>query len=92
MHKVVFFNKITHHLNYFNHILDLFQPYLSKDFFLKEKPFIDKRTNKNYSSVSFATLSFPCFNYYRSIFYNSKNLKIVPLDIDKLLTPRGFSY
>jgi len=82
----------THHLNYFNHVLDLFKPYLSKDFILKEKTFTDKRTNKKYSSVSFATLSLPCFNYYRSIFYNSNNLKIVPLDIENLLTPRGLAY
>ena len=73
-------------------MLDLFKPYLSKDFILKEKTFNDKRTNKKYSSVSFATLSLPCFNYYRSIFYNSNNLKIVPLDIEKLLTPRGLAY
>lgn len=26
-----------HHLIYFNHILELFKPYLSKDFILKEK-------------------------------------------------------
>jgi hypothetical protein len=73
-------------------VLDLFKPYLSKDFILKEKTFTDKRTNKKYSSVSFATLSLPCFNYYRSIFYNSNNLKIVPLDIENLLTPRGLAY
>lgn len=90
-----------HHLNYFNHILELFKPYLSKDFIHplpptarqeKEKKFTDKRTNKVYSSVSFATLSLPCFNHYRSMFYNSDNLKIVPINIENLLTPRGLAY
>ena len=56
-----------HHLNYFNHILELFKPYLSKDFIVKERQFTDKRTNANYSSVQFATLSLPCFNYYKDL-------------------------
>jgi hypothetical protein len=81
-----------HHYNYFYHILDLFKPYISKEFIIKEKSFIDKRTNANYKSVNFATLSLPCFNYYKNIFYNSNNLKIVPSNINKLLTPRGLAY
>ena len=81
-----------HHLNYFNHILELFKPYLSKDFKLKERSFTDNRTNINYSSVQFATLSLPCFNYYKDIFYNSENLKIVPSNIENLLSTRGLAY
>ena len=42
------------HLNYFNLILDLFRPFISEDFQLKSRNFTDKRTNKIYSSVSFA--------------------------------------
>ena len=42
------------HLNYFNHVLELFKPYLSKDFKLKTYSFVDKRTNNSYSSVNFA--------------------------------------
>ena len=37
------------HLNYFNHILELFKPYLSKNFKLNNRNFTDKRTNKIYS-------------------------------------------
>ena len=51
---------------------------LGGEFKLKTYSFIDKITNNSYSSVNFATLSLPCFNYYRNIFYNSDNLKIVP--------------
>ena len=72
--------------------LDLFKPYLSTNFKLKTKSFVDSRNNKSYSSVNFATLSLPCFNYYRNIFYNSDNLKIVPSNIQNLLTPRGLAY
>ena len=80
------------HLNYFNHVLELFKPYLSKEFKLKTKSFIDIRTNKSYSSVNFATLSLPCFNYYKDLFYNSDFLKIVPKNIQNILTPRGLAY
>ena len=65
---------------------------MSKNFNYKEKTFTDNRTNKEYKSVHFATLSLPCFNYYRDMFYDSNNLKIVPLNIKNLLTPRGLAY
>ena len=71
----------VHHLNYFNHVLELFKPYLSKDFILKERFFTDKKSNNKYSSIQFATLSLPCFNYYKDLFYNSGHLKIVPYNI-----------
>ena len=81
-----------HHLNYFNHVFELFKPYLSKDFNPKKRSFTDKRSNKKYSSVQFATLSLPCFNYYKDLFYNSNYLKIVPSNIQTLLSPRGLAY
>lgn len=81
-----------HHYNYFKHVYELFKPYLSKNFNLKERNFKDKRTNKIYSSISFQTLSLPCFNHYKSLFYTYDNLKIVPSNIKDLLTPRGLAY
>jgi hypothetical protein len=81
-----------HHLNYFNHIFDLFKPFISKDFVPKSRTFIDKKTNITYKSISFATLTLPCFNNYRNLFYNKDNKKIVPLNINKLLTPKGLAY
>jgi hypothetical protein len=80
------------HLNYFNHVYDLFKPFLSEDFKVKEKIFTNKKTAKNYSSVNFITLSLPCFNKYRKLFYNLENIKIVPSNIENLLTPRGLAY
>ena len=55
---------------------------------------MDKRTKVQYSSVNFQTLSLPCFNNYRSKFYDSKNKpsKIVPSNIKDLLTPIGLAY
>jgi hypothetical protein len=93
------------HLNYFNHIFDLFKPFIScpceassrgsKEYKIKSRSFLDKRTNKTYSSVLFATLTLPCFTFYRELFYNSQGRgakKIVPLNINQLLTPRGLAY
>ena len=80
-----------HHLNYFKHVLNLFKPYLSETFKLKEKTFKDNRTNNTYKSVNFATLSLPCFNQYKSLFYKN-NQKIVPINIQELLTPIGLAY
>lgn len=81
-----------HHLNYFKHVLEIFRPYISKDFKLKDRTFKDKRTQLMYSSVSFATLTFPCFNYYRNLFYDKNNKKIIPSNINQLLTARGLAY
>ena len=81
-----------HHLNYFNHIYNLFKPYINEEFKIKPRSFVNKITNKSYSSVYFATLTLPCFNYYRNLFYNKDNKKIVPLNINQLLTPRGLAY
>ena len=81
-----------HHFNYFNHVFELFKPYLSENFKIKERSFKDKRTNLKYCSVNFATLTLPCFNLYRNLFYNSENIKIVPSNIQELLTPRGLAY
>jgi hypothetical protein len=55
------------------------------------KIFVDKRTNKSYSSISFTTMQLPCFNEYRDLFYNLK-VKFVPENIYDLLTPRGLAY
>ena len=86
----------NHHLNYFNHINYLFKPYISEEFKIKPNSFVNKLNNKTYSSVYLATLTLPCFYYYIIIklFYNSNtnNNKIIPLNINKLLTPRGLAY
>lgn len=47
-------------------------------------------TTRLFSRVAFETLSFPCFNYYRDLFYNGK--KILPSNIEDLLTPRGLAF
>lgn len=52
---------------------------------------IDKRTNKEYFTYCFTTLSFPLFTEFYSLFYKNKT-KIVPNNIQELLTPRALAY
>jgi hypothetical protein len=80
------------HLNYFNHIFDLFKPFISKEYKVKSRSFIDKRSNKTYSSVFFATLTLPCLKKYRELFYSLEGKKIIPNNINQLLTPKGLAY
>ncbi len=56
--------------------------------------YFDKRVNKmkDYSSIKFQTLSLPCFNEFREMFYNHDGLKIIPLNLKELLTERGLAY
>lgn len=80
------------HKEYFDHVYNLFKDYCSKIY----KPKI--RTNKLISSekiykhYTFVTLSLPYFNYYREIFYNKENKKIIPKNIFELLTPISLAY
>jgi len=85
-------NLRKHHFNYFNHIFEIFKFYISKDFKVKSKSFVEKRSNKTYNFVNFTTLTLPCFTYYRDLFYNSNNKKVVPSNINELLTPIGLAY
>lgn len=41
-----------------------------------------------YKSIYFKTCSFNCFKYYHDLFYFNK-MKIVPKNIQNLLTARG---
>ena len=48
--------------------------------------------NKSYFSKKFNTYSLPCFNKFRLLFYNDKGVKIIPENLDSLLTTRGLAY
>ena len=76
---------------YIDHLFDIFKEYCGSKPLVMSK--FDKRANKQktYSAIKFQTLSLPCFNRYRDLFYQN-NLKIVPLNLDELLTAKGLSY
>jgi hypothetical protein len=79
------------HKEYFNHVYNIFKLYCVEGATPKTKIILDKRTNKKSSSISFATMQLPCFNWFKEIFYDL-NVKIVPNDIYNLLTPRGLAF
>lgn len=54
----------------------------------------DKRPDrmKLHEAIKFQTLSLPCFNKYKELFYNSEGTKIVPINLKDLLTERSLAY
>lgn len=46
---------------------------------------------KTHQSIYFDTLTYAAFNYYHELFYKDKK-KILPFNIQGLLTPRGLAY
>lgn len=57
----------------------------------KHNGYLDKRTNKVYTSIRIFTYSLPCSNYYHELFYVN-GVKKVPLNIGELTTPFGLAY
>lgn len=88
--KLVFDQSNSLHKEYLLHLYDVFEPLTNM------KPKItnrkaDPRTGKIYNSIKFSTLSLPCLNYYYELFYpNGK--KIIPNNIEELLTARSLAY
>lgn len=79
------------HIAYFHHVHSLFKEFCASDFIPKLKIWKNKHSKTKYQSSSFTTLSLPCFNIFRELFY-FKGKKIVPKNIDELLTYRGLAY
>lgn len=79
------------HKEYFDYVLSFFLPYCVNDYKPQSRTVRDNRTKKTYSAISFTTMQLPCFNVFKEIFYNV-NVKIVPSNIQELLTPRGLAF
>jgi len=77
------------HTEYLNHLYSVFQNLCSSG--PKLSVYLDKRNNTTYEALRFNTRSLPCFNYYRELFY-PEGIKIVPANIEELLTVRGLAY
>lgn len=70
---------------------------LLKDYCLSEPKVMskfDSRPNKMkvYQSIKFNTLSLPCFNKYKELFYDLDGVKYIPDNLDDLLTAKGLAY
>lgn len=86
----LYFEQGLVHKNYLFHLFNLFKNYCRSEPRTSDR-LADKRTGKIYTRVLFSTYSLPCFNELHSMFY-PKGKKIVPLNIEKLLTPLGLVY
>jgi LAGLIDADG DNA endonuclease family len=71
------FKQSAKNIEYINHMYYLFQEFCDSPI---------------YSAVKFKTLSLPCFNKYRDIFYKSENIKIIPDNLEEILTAKGLAY
>ena len=77
---------------YIYHLYDLFKEYCGSP--PKHMSSFDARPNKmeTYHSIKFQTLSLSCFNKYRNLFYREDGIKIIPINIEDLLTAKGLAY
>jgi hypothetical protein len=51
----------------------------------------NKKSGNNTQSLYFRTLAMPCLNYYYELFYKD-NVKIIPINLEELMTARGLAY
>ena len=77
---------------YIYHLFSLFKDYCHYEPLIMSK--FDSRPNKmkKYSSIKFQTLSLPCFNKYKELFYNLDGIKCIPDNLEELLTVQGLAY
>jgi hypothetical protein len=76
---------------YIDHLYSLFENYCStppKINYLKENRPGKKEWNE---SIKFWTLSLPCFNKFRELFYDEQGVKHIPFNLENVLTPRGLA-
>lgn len=73
--------------DYIIHLYTIFQEYCK----MSPRTYNATLKGKVHQSIVFDTLTYPAFNYFHELFYKDK-IKIVPLNIQELLTPRGLAY
>lgn len=85
--------KIDHSLEQKEYAEDIFSKFsnIFKSLNYYTRKTVDKRNNKLYKSVVLQSLSIKELRVYRDLFYN-ENTKIIPNDIEELLTPIGLAY
>lgn len=81
------FKQSLKHEEYIMHLYSLFQEYCKMSPRIKNAPL----NGKIHQSIYFDTLTYEAFNYYFELFYKNKK-KIVPLNIQELLTAKGLAY
>ena len=87
------FEQSTINKDYLFHLYELFKPYCVS------APAERVRTRKDGSKFEgihtawyFGTLTLPCFNPFRKLFYTAEGKKVIPTNIKQLLTPVSLAY
>lgn len=89
--RLVYAQTAVVHKEYFNYVYSFFMPFCAENYTPQSRIVRDNRTKKVYSAISFTTMQLPCFNEFKEMFY-LLNVKKVPCNIYKLLTPRGLAF
>lgn len=77
---------------YIDHLYSLFKDYCNSE--PKVTYSIDKRPLKKDLNISikFWSQSLPCFNPFRELFYNESGTKIIPYNLEEIMTGRSLAY
>lgn len=89
--RLMYAQTAVKHKKYFDYVFKHFYLFCAKDYTPQSRVIRDSRSNKTYYAISFTTMQLPCFNKFRAQFYLS-NVKFVPQNIHKLLTPKGLAF
>jgi hypothetical protein len=86
------FKQTNKKASYIEHLYGIFIEFTGSTPVLQS--YFDSRPFKmvTYSSLKFNTFSLPCFNQFRNLFYNADGVKVLPVNLEDLLTARGISY
>lgn len=86
------FKQSNKNMEYIHHLYLIFKDYCGTG--PKVNTYFDKRPEKQEINISikFWTLSLPCFNLFREIFYNETGTKIIPHNLENIITARSLAY
>ena len=78
--------------DYIDHLYSLFKEYCGSE--PKITTSKDNRVGKNELNISikFWTLSLPCFNKFRDLFYDESGTKFIPTNLEEIITARSLAY
>jgi hypothetical protein len=76
---------------YIDHLYSLFKEYCNSE--PKVTSSIEKRPGKKLNvSIKFWTLSLPCFNKFRELFYNEDGKKFISSNLENNITAKSLAY
>ena len=86
------FKQSVKNKEYIDHLYTIFKIYTNSE--PKTYSSLDNRPGKNELNVSikFWTLSLPCFNKFRELYYDDLGIKHIPVELEEIITARSLAY